>query len=244
MIGNYALALSSLWFGGVIKGATGVGAPFVAVPVITALFDIRMAIVALVVPNLVTNTWQFWQYRRKIEWRGFIVPFVAGGTVGVLLGTWLLTTLPTQVLTACVAVAVYGYIILRIIKADWVLAQNIGRRLSFPIGAASGALQGSIGISAPISMTYLNAMRLDRTVFMGSMSLLFLTFGIIQFPLLVWVGVMTSEGLLLSLCAVVALSSGMPVGALLVSRINPATFDKIILILLALVATSLLWQSL
>lgn len=243
MIVSYALALSSLWIGGILKGATGIGAPFIAVPVLTALFDIRAAIVTLVFPNLITNSWQLWQYRHSIKWRGFIIPFVTGGIVGVLTGTWLLTNLPSSFLTICAAMVIFGYISLRVTKANWSLSQRIGMRLGLPAGILSGILQGAIGISTPISVTYLNVMQVKRAVFIGSISLLFLIFGAIQLPLLIWVGLMTTEGMLLSLAATAALLAGMPLGAKIGERVNEKSFDKAILILLTLVATSLLWQS-
>ena len=40
--------------GGVIKGATGAGAPLIAVPVMTSFFDIRFAVAVFVLPNLIT----------------------------------------------------------------------------------------------------------------------------------------------------------------------------------------------
>ena len=46
--------------GGILKGATGVGAPLIAVPVMTSFVDIRFAVAVFVVPNLVTNLIQSW----------------------------------------------------------------------------------------------------------------------------------------------------------------------------------------
>ena len=45
--------------GGILKGATGAGAPIITIPVIAAFYDVRIAVIIMVVPNLLTNIGQF-----------------------------------------------------------------------------------------------------------------------------------------------------------------------------------------
>jgi len=45
--------------GGILKGATGAGAPIVTIPVIAAFYDVRVAVIIMVIPNLLTNIGQF-----------------------------------------------------------------------------------------------------------------------------------------------------------------------------------------
>ena len=40
--------------GGILKGATGAGAPIVTIPVIAAFYDVRVAVIIMVIPNLLT----------------------------------------------------------------------------------------------------------------------------------------------------------------------------------------------
>jgi uncharacterized membrane protein YfcA len=42
---------------GVLKGATGMGTPVIAVPALAACFDVPFAIAILVLPNFATNAW-------------------------------------------------------------------------------------------------------------------------------------------------------------------------------------------
>ena len=50
--------------GGILKGATGAGAPIVTIPVIAAFYDVRIAVIIMVVPNLLTNIGQLYQFRK------------------------------------------------------------------------------------------------------------------------------------------------------------------------------------
>ena len=51
---------------GTLKGATGAGAPIITIPVIAAFYDVRMAVVIMVLPNLLTNISQIYQFRKTI----------------------------------------------------------------------------------------------------------------------------------------------------------------------------------
>ena len=54
-----AIALS---IGGFVKGATGSGAPLVAVPIVAAFYDVSMGILVMVIPNIVMNAKQVWSW--------------------------------------------------------------------------------------------------------------------------------------------------------------------------------------
>ena len=52
--------------GGTLKGATGAGAPIITIPVIAAFYDVRIAVIIMVIPNLLTNISQIYQFRKTI----------------------------------------------------------------------------------------------------------------------------------------------------------------------------------
>lgn len=230
-----------LLLGGILKGATGAGAPLLAVPAIALLFDVRFAIVVMVVPNVLTNIWQSWNFRSHLPARSFVVPLVIGSVVGVLVGTYLLATLPLSVLPVFLSAAVIGYVTLRFMRPDWVLNMAMATRLAIPAGVAAGILQGASGISAPVSITFLNAIRLPRPAFVATISLVFVAYSVFQLAAL-WVsGVADAKGLLISTFALIPIALGMPIGSHIAKKVDPAVFDKLILGLLTLIALRLLF---
>ena len=44
--------LGAFALGGTLKGATGAGAPIITIPVIAAFYDVRIAVIIMVIPNL------------------------------------------------------------------------------------------------------------------------------------------------------------------------------------------------
>ncbi len=229
----------ALALGGMVKGATGAGAPVVAIPVLAAAYDVRFAVTLMVVPNLMTNLVQIWRYRADRLPDRFTLAFALAGGVGVGLGSLALVALSPDVLAITVAVAVVIYILVRFLHPGWALAFPIARRLAAPAGLTAGILQGATGISAPVAITFLNAMRLARPQFIVTISVFFAVMAAIQVPVLAKLGLMTGEMFLYGLLALVPLAGAMPLGNALARFMSARTFDRIVLLLLAATAAKL-----
>lgn len=222
--------------GGVLKGATGAGAPLVAVPVLAMLYDIRLAVALFALPSLVSNIWQGWVYRYQFPPYPLVVGFACGGGVGAAAGTAMLVSLSSDLLMLGVAAAVLAYVVFRLARPDWALGMQAAIRLAVPMGFAGGVLQGATGLSAPVSLTFMNAIRMDRGAFVASISVFFAVMSAAQIPLLFTWGVLTPNRAVLSAGALVPLLAAMPLGAALARRMSRSVFDRIILGLLTMIA--------
>ena len=237
-------AILSLALGGVLKGATGAGVPVVAVPALAMVYSVDFAVTTLIMSNLVNNLWQGWAYRRDALPRRFVWHFAGGGMLGAGAGTWLLANLPGAALSLTVAVAVYLYIGFRLLRPDWAVPLATGRRLAAPVGVAGGLMQGAAGISAPVSITFLNALSLSRGCFMGTISVFFVAMTVVQIPALIMVGLLDWERFWISCGALVIASAFMPAGSWLGARISKRVFDRVVLVLLGLIATRIIVMAL
>lgn len=240
IVWQVVLVTICLGMGGILKGATGAGAPILAVPALVVLFDVRFAILVMLLPNLLTNCWQVWKFRAHFPSRSFLLPLWGGGLIGVLIGTYLLVSLSRDMLALLVALALLGYIALRVAKPNWKIEMGLAKKLSLPAGIASGFLQGASGLSAPASITFLNAMRLPRPVFIVTISSLFVTFTTVQILAQWQVGLLTGQGMIFSAFALLPIFAAMPLGARLARSVKPETFDRVILWLLGAIALRLL----
>jgi uncharacterized membrane protein YfcA len=239
---TFAVIFAALALGGTIKGATGAGVPVVAIPVMAAFYDVRFAVVMMALPNIVTNVLQLRKYHAAHLPDHFALKYALCGGIGTLLGTIILVSLPVEALTLLIAGAVVAYILLRVARPDFRVPWAVARRLVWPVGLVSGVLQGAAGLSAPVSVSFLNAMRIPREAFIVTISSLFAGMGIAQVPALIGVGLLTWDRMLLSLVALIPLLGFMPVGNWLARRLPPAAFDWLVLSLLTLLAIRLIWS--
>ncbi|WP_018916070.1 sulfite exporter TauE/SafE family protein [Vreelandella zhanjiangensis] len=234
------IALLTLFAAGIVKGAIGSGVPVLVVPVLTMLYDVKLAIAVLVAPNLFSNMLQVWQYRRHLLPLRFLAAFSVAGALGIILGTWGLVALSPEILSLGVAGAIILYLIIKLTRRRLALPYATATRIVIPVGLLGGVLQGAAGMSAPASITFLNAMQLERPVFIGSISVFFVSITCVQIPALLSAGILTPQLSLYSVIALTIILIGMPLGAQLGKRLPHRWFDNLIMLLLAGIATKII----
>lgn len=239
-----AIIFACLAAGGILKGATGAGAPILAVPALAMIFNVKFAVVVMLMPNLLTNIWQGWHFRQHRLPASFVWSFAGAGAAGVLVGTLILAFFSQELLSILVAGAVFLYIGLRLGRRDWKIAYALAKKLSLPAGLAAGMLQGASGISAPVSISFLNAMRLERPIFISTISIFFAVITALQIAALSYLGIFNVHDAFISLAAMLPILAFMPVGATLARRLTKESFDRTILILLAILALKLVHDAL
>ena len=227
--------------GGILKGATGAGAPIITIPVIAAFYDVRIAVIIMVIPNLLTNIGQLYQFRKTILPKFFTLSFALGGGVGAFLGTILLVNLSIKILTLSVAFIVIVYIFLKIMVPSWKLTYKKAKKLVFLMGSFGGILQGTAGLSAPISITFLNSMKLERNQFIPTISVYFGVMSIFQMPTLYYYNFLNLEIILVSCISTLVLLLFMPLGSWIAKSVSKESFDKITLILLGFIAFRIIY---
>jgi len=229
-----ALALAA---GAIVKGATGMGLPLVALPVLTAAFGLQHAVGLLTIPLIVTNAWQLWRFRGESgsPRMAFMPLFLVGGAVGIGVGTWALTNLPERLLILALGVILLAYVVLRLMTPHWVLSTAMARRWGPLAGLGGGTLQGATGISAPIGVTFIHAMGMDRAAHVFAVSAMFLLFAVVQLPALWAAGVMQPLWMLQGLLALIPILIFMPVGQWASGKLSRQAFDRMILIFLGVI---------
>ena len=227
--------------GGILKGATGAGAPIITIPVIAAFYDVRIAVIIMVIPNLLTNIGQLYQFIKTILPKFFTLSFAIGGGIGAFLGTILLVNLSIKILTLSVAFIVIVYILLKLLVPSWKLTYEKAKKLVFLMGSLGGILQGTAGLSAPISITFLNSMKLERNQFIPTISVYFGVMSIFQMPTLYYYNFLNLEIILVSCISTLVLLSFMPIGSWIAKSVSKESFDKITLILLGFIAFRIIY---
>ena len=238
----YLVIFAALAGGGLVKGATGMGLPLVALPVLAAAFGLTHAIGLMVVPVLFSNIWQVVRLRasRTAPGLGFMPLFLVGVAVGVVAGTWLLKTLPERLLVVALGVMLVGYVVLRLARPSMTIGPAVARRAGLPVEAAAGILNGATGISAPVGVTFIHWMKLDRDAHVFAVSAMFLIMGAVQLPAMFAAGLMEPWWLVEGLLALIPIVLFMPLGRMVALRMSREAFDRLVLVFLGLVGIKML----
>ena len=242
--GNLALVVLAFAAGGIVKGATGAGAPLFAVPLMAALRDVPFAVAVFVLPNIVPNVWQYRLYRGAVSSPRFTWTFAIAGGIGAGLGTVALAGLDSRTLQLVIGLILALYVVFRLLNPAWRIARAAADRAVAPVGLIAGLLQGATGLSTPASITFLNAVGMERREFAATASLFFIALGVVQLPAQLAYGIMTPDRFAYSALALIPLLGLMPAGAWIGARLSTQVFDRIVLALLAVLAVRLTFAGL
>lgn len=236
LIITLAIAVGSL-----VKGATGVGLPMVAVPFIASLLGLHHAVAIMVIPVLLSNLWQLVGHReeRHDPRMGFLPLCLFASGIGVVVGTFLLTALPERVLTFALGCILLSYLALRFLKPDFILGPAAASKSALPVGLAAGVLHGATGVSAPVTVPFIHAMRLGRAVHVYAICAIFFVLTVVQWPALYFAGIMRPEWIIEGLLALIPMAIFLPVGQWLASKLSASGFDKLILAFVGIMGTKM-----
>lgn len=237
-----AIIFAAVGAGAIAKGATGMGMPLIAIPFLAATFGLQHAVAVMLLPILTSNASQLYRFRhaRADARLGFLPPMLALCAVGVVGGTWFLTATPERGLAATLGILLLSYLALRLLNPHFAVSGEAARRWSMPVGLGTGLLHGATGISAPIGVTFIHAMRFGRDAHIYAVSAMFMVLATVQAPSLWIAGILRSEWLLQGLFALIPTFLFMPVGQWLSGKLSPAAFDRMTLIFLGVIGLKLL----
>jgi len=236
--------VAAIGVGAFVKGATGGGLPLLAIPVMAVFIGVERAVVVMAVPGVVSNGWLVWTHRETARQTRDLPVLLAACIVGTAVGTVLLEWLPGRVLSATLAAMIITYIVVSTARPGFSFPPRVTRFTSPPVGLIAGGLQGSTGISGPLLSTYLHGYHLTQRAYVFSLGALFLVGAMVQVVTLALVGLYTGNRFLESVLVLVPILALMPLGSKAARRLSPQAFRKVVLVLLAASAFTLIYDAL
>jgi uncharacterized protein len=241
--GEMAAMFITLLLAGLLNGSIGLGIPIVSIPIFAPILGLQTSVAMMIVPLLTTNISQIWIYREHRRQAGLMLPFLALAVIGIVAGTNILLRVDERALYAVLGALIMVYIAINVFNPAVTTPERIGYRVAPVVGFLGGMLQGMTGISAPISLVFLHSLRWVRGLFIFAVSIMFLSFGIVQSITLASVGILTWDIMLASALIVIPVLAMMPVGNYVGKRASKRTFELTVLGLLGLLALRLLYLS-
>ena len=226
--------------GGSVKGALGVGLPLVAVPVLSLWIPSPQAIGMMLVPVLASNLWQAvdgGRLRQSLRrFRGFIIAQIIATVLTVRM-TLSLSTSQLNMLLAFVlllGVAIMGF------QPTLRVSPNHEEAVGTGVGLFSGLLGGVSALTGPVVITYLMSLKLERDVFVASISVIYLSAALPLYGSMLWFHRIAVTDIVMSAVAILPTVAGLFLGKLLRQRLAEAVFRKLLLVFLTLLAVLLL----
>lgn len=227
-----------------VKGATGLGFPLIATPMVALLLDIRVAVTILILPNLLMDVTQVFR-------DGFPYPIlrrfksmIGLTVVGVFLGTMVLVLLPLWSLNLCLGIMVIVFVGSNLLKFEFTISPVAEKRLSPLMGLLSGFLNGMTNAAGPVLAIYFYSLKLEKRNFVKSVATIFMITKATQLIAVSTWNLFNKDTLTLSLQVVLFTLVGFFAGLKTQDRVNQKTFSRGLMVLLSVVGVILIARSL
>jgi uncharacterized protein len=235
----------ALLFGGLLKGALGVGTPLLTVPLMAFVLPAQTAVAMMAIPVVVANVWQ----ARRATDGVSVIKRLWPAFIAVLIGTWvgvqILVGIDNGLLLIMVGVLVIMFAIIQGSQYQLTLPKGMQKAAGAGFGLAAGLIGGLSSMFGPMLIVYLTAVPgFSKEKFVSSISFLYVSAVVPWTVILIWFGVLDRDRLILSSFAVLPVSLGILIGERLRHLISESHFRIMVLVVLLCSGTTMLWRGL
>jgi len=222
------LAVFVLFVAYLVRGICGFGSGLIAIPVLSLLLPIQMAVPLVVMLDFLASAGQGGANRKLIQLPevGSLLPFALAG-VGI--GITLFQVLDATVLKVALGVFVICYALYSFWEPT---VRPVSRFWAAPAGLAGGTIGTLFGTGGPFFVTYLKARGLDKSQFRATFAAVFLIDASFRISGYLGTGIVTVDLLRWLAMGMPIMVAGMYLGGRLHTNIPPRTFSIAISVLL------------
>lgn len=231
--------------GGLVNGITGFGAALVAMPFITQLVDLNIAVPSCIIITLIMNIQIVWTYRRNADWKR-LLPLLLGAVPGSIAGVTLLKHMPEYALKGCMGTFLLLYALWSLYGETMAGRERAKNRR--PISSAWGLLAGfgstaigtTFGIGGPPIIVYTALAGWRKDEIKAGIGSFFAVAGLIMAGTQLFAGLYTRPTLTLFAMAAPAVFIGCFLGIRISRHIGEFSYRRILFIMLALMSLSII----
>ena len=233
----------ALLFAAFVKGATGLGFPLIATPMVALLLDIRIAVTILILPNLLMDMTQVFRGGFPYAILRRFKSMVGLTIVGVFIGTMVLVMLPLWALNFCLGIMVIVFVVSNLLKFDFTISPAAEKILSPIFGLLSGFLNGMTNAAGPTLAIYFYSLKLEKRDFVKAVATIFMITKATQLIAVSTWNLFNWDTLTLSFQVVLFTMLGFFAGLKTQDRVNQRTFSRGLLVLLSIVGVILITRA-
>jgi len=233
-----------LLISGLIKGTMGVGLPLIAVPLISQIESVPIAITMLATASVLSNGYQAIRNGEILPVARRFWPLFIPLVTALFAGARLLVSLDEKMLGLILGASLLVFAVVTPFQRRFEIGARHERVLSPLVGLVAGFLGGVSSFYGPPLIMYIVALRLPRDFFVSAVSAALLLGGL---PLLVSLfvyGIMGRDEFILSCLGVIPVFAGLLIGQRVQRRIPQETFRKWLFVILGLIGVSTILHAL
>ena len=241
----WTIVAVAMFAAGLMQGMFGFGFPVIATPMTVLVTDIKTAIVLNLLPTLALNVVSIvrggnWRTSLGVHWR--VAVYVVAGS---FLGAQVVIHAPTEPLRLLLAAIIFAYLYQeRLAALDWSWLTRHRRVSEGAFGLTGGFFSGSVNNSLPVLLIYFLLLGAPHVVMTQVMNLCFLIGRSTQAVTLGAAGEISVAAALANVPLMLVALGGHVVGARVHRFFPPATFRRLLRVILLVMGLMLVVQGL
>lgn len=140
-----------LFAAGWVQGVSGFGSALIAIPLLTLIIDIKMAVPLCSLSSTVITTYMTLQLRQAFDLKK-IGPLCIGAVPGIVTGATLLKTVPSHIIETVMGLFLIGYGLYNLLFA--ITPRQLNRRWGYLAGFLTGAIGAAFSAGGPPTIIY------------------------------------------------------------------------------------------
>lgn len=242
--GLLALILAIYLAAGVVKGALGFGLPTVSITILPFLIPVQDALALNALVIIATNAQQIVQAGAARQGLAAGWPMMLGMALTVPLGAIFAAGITTSALMAVLGFFVLLFVVTSFMRPTFRIPPGRARPVGFGMGLLAGFVGALTTSPGSIFVMYAVSLHLPRPIYMAALGVIMTPFGLILIGSYIWVGVLDWAHVPAGLLATVMGVGGVWLGNALGKRVEVATFRRIILGVLGVLAVMMIRRAL
>ncbi len=158
-------AMAVFLFAGTVKGVLGLGLPTISISLLAQFVEPRIAIAFLLLPAVVTNSWQVYRGGNVMQSARKLWPFALSMSVVMFISSLFAARASTQVLIAGIGVMVVLWTVTSLISKPPTVPKHLERPMQIFCGVLAGVMGGLTAIWSPPMVVYLISIRSKKEDF-------------------------------------------------------------------------------
>lgn len=208
-----------------VNGALGYGFSSIVVPVSLTMISGRLLNPALVLLEVVLNTYSLWVHRHvAVAVWPRVKPILVGLLPGVVVGGLLFGLISPQILKAGTYALILPMVALQSFALRWQVRSE--KRWGVPFGAGLGVLYATTTVSGPPLALYFTNLGLVQDEFRAALAVVRVVESVTTLIMYALVGALTQSGFVLAAAFLPLVLVGLALGRRLVTRIDRALFGR------------------
>ncbi|SHJ23956.1 sulfite exporter TauE/SafE family protein [Halodesulfovibrio aestuarii] len=224
--------------GGFINGIAGFGAALIAMPLVTTMVPLRLAVPSCTILGVTLCFQMAWTYRQHIDFEK-LKPVYIGTIPGAIIGITMMQKFPVHYLKLGMGIFLFIYAVWGLFfegKKQKVIHKGWG----VVAGFCSTAISSSIGMGGPPTIVYTSLAGWTKDAVKAGIASYFIVSGILVILLQTYAGIQTKETVMLFAAAAPAVMIGARLGVMVSTKIGEFTYRKVLFGMLAVMSCVIL----